>query len=676
MNILALENGLAIEHNGKQLLYHSPDNPAFFVGIGHEKMDMYRGNFNIEDYLEARTPLIESELIKQEKKIRLKLSRYSGDKAQLILVINELEDGVSLQIESLNPFLNRFWIRLNASHDEKIWGCGEQMSYFNLRGRHFPLWTSEPGVGRDKNTYVTWKSDVENKGGGDYYHTNYPQPTYISSQRYFCHIETTCYADFDFRNTAFHELHTWEIPKEILLRSAPTYIDLVSKISAYFGRQPRLPEWIYNGVILGLKRGEEHALEKLQLALDNHVAVSAIWCEDWAGIRETSFGTRLFWDWKWRESRYPNLDTLIPDLQQRDIKFLAYANPYLCVDGDFFPIAEEKGYFATNDAGNTAIVDFGEFECGVVDFTNPDAYHWFKSDILQKEMLDFGISGWMADFGEYLPIDVHLYNGVSAKEEHNFWPVRWAQVNAEAIAERGKTDDVTFFMRAGYAGFQRYCPQLWAGDQSVDFSRHDGLVTVISAALSSGLMGNAYHHSDIGGYTSLFGNNRSDELLKRWTEMAAFTPMMRSHETNRPSENIQWFDNPSQVKHLAAMSQVYRHLTPYLRTLVDDAETNGTPVQRPLFLHFEEDPRCYDIQDQYLYGPDVLVAPVYKAERSDWTVYLPNNQEWIHCWTGETFKGGQEVTVAAPVGQPPVFYKSTSQWVDLFAGLAELKRHN
>lgn len=669
MNIILLDNGFRLEANGQPLLHHSPDQPAFFVGSGRETMDMYRGNFAIEDYVETRTALTHARLSNEGSNVSIDLRRHPGDEPQLTLTVHELADGAELNLEAHNDELNRCWIRLAATADEKVWGCGEQMSYFNLRGRHFPLWTSEPGVGRDKSTYVTWQSDVVNKAGGDYYHTNYPQPTYVSSRRYFCHVDTTCYADFDFRHPDFHELQVWEIPAQILLRSAPTYIDLVDRISAHFGRQPRLPEWQYNGVVLGLKRGEAHALEKLQLALDSDMAVSAIWCEDWAGVRETSFGTRLFWDWKWQPERYPSLDSLIAELQQKGVRFLGYANPYLCVDGDFFPSAEKMGYFATNDAGETAIVDFGEFECGVVDFTNPEAYQWFKERILQQEMIDFGLSGWMADFGEYLPIDVHLHNGVSAREEHNRWPVRWAQINAEAIAERGKTDDVTFFMRAGYTGVQRYCAQLWAGDQSVDFSRHDGLVTVISAALSSGLLGNAYHHSDIGGYTSLFGNTRDAELFMRWAEMAAFTPMMRTHESNRPADNVQWFDAPELTRHLAHMSRVYRHLTPYLQALGDAAAERGTPVQRPLFLHHEDDARCYDIQDQYLYGPDLLVAPVHAAGRTDWTLYLPAGTDWVHCWTGERHAGGQDITVAAPFGQPPVFYRADSAWTELFRTL-------
>jgi alpha-glucosidase len=307
-----------------------------------------------------------------------------------------------------------------------------------------------------------------------------------------------------------------------------------------------------------------------------------------------------------------------------------------------------------------------------VDFTNPDAAAWFAERVIGQNMLDFGLSGWMADFGEYLPIDVHLANGVDAKLMHNAWPTLWAEVNARAVESRGKTGEILFFMRAGYTGVQKYCPLLWAGDQSVDFTRHDGLVTVISGALSSGLLGNAYHHSDIGGYTSLFGNVRTAELTMRWAEMGAFTPVMRTHEGNRPRDNLQIDQDPEVLAHFARMTRIYVHLVPYLKSLVAEASTRGLPVQRPLFLHFEDDARTYTIQDAYLYGADLLVAPVWQAGKMEWTTYLPKGAEWIHVWTGRTFKGGQEATVAAPFGQPPVFSRAGTRFAELFAGLRDL----
>lgn len=543
------------------------------------------------------------------------------------------------------------------------------MSYFNLRGRNFPLWTSEPGVGRDKTTYVTWRSDVENKGGGDYYNTNFPQPTYISSNHYYLHVDSTAYADFNFKNETFHELHFWEVPKQIRIETAPTFIKLLEKLTAYLGRQLELPDWIYNGAILGLQGGTERAFELAERSLKHGIKVAGIWCQDWAGKRVTSFGKRLNWNWKWNREMYPSLPEKIKEYEKKNIRFLAYNNPYLVMEGDLYKEGKEKGYFATKEDGSEYLVDFGEFYCGVVDLTNPDAFNWYK-ELIKKYLIEFGISGWMADFGEYLPTDVKLYNGVSPLIEHNHWPVLWAKCNYEALKETGKLGEIVYFMRAGGAGSQKYCTLLWAGDQSVDFTIHDGLASVICGALSAGMSGYGLHHSDIGGYTSLFNNIRTKELFLRWAEMAVFTPVMRTHEGNRPEENFQYYDDEDAMKQFARLTNIYTTLAPYTKELVKMNAKMGIPVQRPLFLHYENDEKAYVIQTEYLFGEDMLVAPVYLPNIEDWNVYLPEDQ-WVHLWTGKEYRGGN-VTVKAPIGYPAVFYRKNSRYSDLFRRISQL----
>jgi len=667
MQIQTTSNGFDLILDGRLILRHRADAPCLFVGHGDARMDMYRGNFDIEDYVVERTPLAYAMVSGSE----IAFSASADQPVRIILNVSGDARNAVVAFHSPDQSINRVWLRVEAEQDEHVWGGGEQMSYFDMRGRRFPLWTSEPGVGRDKTTEITLKADVSGKSGGDYWNTNYPQPTYLSSRRYALHVETTAYSAFDFRRDGFHEIELWAVPERIELTARPSFIALVEAMSERFGRQPPLPEWVYGGAIIGLKDGA-NSFERLEKFIAAGTKVSALWCEDWVGLRHTSFGARLFWDWKANDDRYPALRQRIAELEERGIRFLGYVNPYLAVDGSLFPEADAAGYFATDADGKTALVDFGEFDCGVVDFTNPDASAWFAERVISQNMLDFGLSGWMADFGEYLPIDVHLANGVDAKLMHNAWPTLWAEVNARAVRSRGKTGETLFFMRAGFTGIQKHCPLLWAGDQSVDFTRHDGLVTVISGALSSGLLGNAYHHSDIGGYTSLFGNVRTAELIMRWAEMGAFTPVMRTHEGNRPRGNLQIDQDEQVLAHFARMTQVYVHLVPYVKSLVAEASARGLPLQRPLFLHFEGDARTYAIQDAYLYGPDLLVAPVWQAGKTEWTTYLPKGAEWIHVWTGRTFKGGQEATVAAPFGQPPVFSRAGTRFAELFAGLKDL----
>jgi len=668
LKVIALADGFEIQAGGRTVLRHASTEPCLFIGRGEAEVQMQRGNFAISDYVSERIPLRSATLSQDDDGLKVRFAASEAGPAELLMAIGE--EG-HLKFQGVSEAINRLWLRVPATKDEHVWGGGEQMSYFDMRGRHFPLWTSEPGVGRDKSTQLTWMADQAG-AGGDYFHTNYPQPTFVSSRRYALHVKTTAYSAFDFRHADFHEIEVWAVPDAIELFAGDTFVDLVGVLSDRFGRQPPLPDWVLNGAIVGLKQGAE-SFDRLQAYVASGAAISGLWCEDWVGLRITSFGKRLFWDWKWNAERYPGLDHKITELAGQGIRFLGYVNPYLCVDGSLFPVAEKAGYLARRlDSDATYLVDFGEFDCGVVDFTNPEAADWFADTIIGGEMLDFGLSGWMADFGEYLPTDVRLANGVDGMLMHNAWPTIWAKVNADAVARRGKTGEALFFMRAGYTGVQRYCPLLWAGDQSVDFTRHDGIGTVVCAALSSGLLGNAYHHSDIGGYTSLFGNVRTAELLMRWSEMAAFTAVMRSHEGNRPDQNLQLDQDPEVLAHFARMTRIYRHLAPYNRVLGTEALEAGLPLQRPLFLHHEDDARTYAEQTQYLFGRDLLVAPVLEAGVRSRSVYLPAGTQWIHVWSGESFAGGQAIVANAPFGQPPVFYRPGGEHDPLFQSLRTL----
>jgi alpha-glucosidase len=672
MRLIEHTDGFDLLLGDRALVRHRRDAPAVFIGTGEPTVRMNKGNFRLSDYVSSRIPLSHAVVSQVDGATCIRFAAGATAPVSLELRIGADSARTTITFAGADPRINRLWLRFVAEPAERVWGGGEQLSYFNLRGRHFPLWTSEPGVGRDKSTLLTFQSDQAGNAGGDYYNTNYPQPTFISSRRYALHVETTAYSAFDLRHADFHEIEVWAIPERIELWAAKHFTELVSALSLRFGRQPQLPPWVMQGAIVGLKDGER-SFERLEAYIAADAAISGLWCEDWVGVRQTSFGRRLFWDWKWNAQRYPGLDRRIPELQARGIRFMGYVNPYLCIDGSLYPQAVAAGYLVRRlDRDEPYLVDFGEFECGIVDFTHPEATAWFAEQVIGRNLIDFGLSGWMADFGEYLPTDVRLFNAMDGMLAHNAWPTLWAKVNADAVARRGKVGEVLFFMRAGFSGVQAFCPLLWAGDQSVDFTRHDGLQTVICAALSSGLLGNAYHHSDIGGYTSLFGNVRTPELIQRWSEMAAFTAVMRSHEGNRPTENLQIDQDPEVLAHFARMTRIYRHLAPYLAELSREAAATGLPVQRPLFLHFEADAGAYDSQTSYLYGADLLVAPVIDPGATRWRTYLPGPAQWVHVWSGAEFGGGREVEVAAPLGEPPVFYRKGSPHAHLFTALQSL----
>jgi len=668
--------------DGKILFRHTREQPFAYAGRGVGRYDMYRGNFQVTERIEEMVALRNySVLEKSSTLIRLRLQ--SGDAYRLDIAAR-LEDGrLVLAFSAGETAANRWRFFLPAESDEHVYGCGEQFSYFDLRGRHFPLWTGEQGVGRNKKTYITRLADLAEGAGGDYFWTFFPQTSFMSSRAYWAYLDTSAYAVFDFRDPDRHELYAWGLPERLVLGTGETMMAATQDLGAFFGRQRELPDWVHDGIILGIQGGTGVCREKLAAARRAGVPVCGIWAQDWQGIRMTSFGQRLRWNWEWDQERYPGLDRELPRLAAEGVRFLGYINPYVLKDHSLYQEALEKGYLARNAAGGVYLVDFGEFDAGIVDLTLPEAFDWYKG-IIKRNLIAFGLAGWMADFGEYLPTDAILASGIGAELAHNQWPALWARCNREAVdetsvdeasADESSVDGTSgdraplFFMRAGGPGSQQYCPLMWAGDQNVDWSPDDGLPSVIPAALSLALSGHGLHHSDIGGYTTLFFLKRSRELFMRWTELAVFTPLMRTHEGNRPASNHQFDGDEQTLAHLARMVRLHVALKPYIKALVAENAREGVPVMRPLFLHYEADRAGWTIQDQYLFGPDLLVAPVLKKGAKTRLVHLPADR-WVHLWTGAVHgvhgPEGHTFRQAAPLGCPPVFYRADSPWSGLF----------
>ncbi len=655
------KSGLEIYYNNELIINHLFRKPAFYVGYGEERIDSYRGNFKIEDYIEQKIGLDLYTLHENEV-------RFYHNGNSINILFKEIDNRLHMYTKH-NEDVNRFWMRLYADEDEKVYGCGEQASYFNLRGRNFPLFTSEPGVGRDKRTLTTFYADLHDKAGGDYYNTYYPEQTFVSTRKYWFHSCSYAYAEFNFKFSNFHELFFWEIPTEFVISQEESYLSIVNDFTSYTGHIPELPEYLLDGAILGVQGGIETVKGYLDLALKNNVKVSGLWCQDWAGLKYTTFGKRLFWNWVLNEDFYPNLVEEIKEFNKQGVQFLTYICPFLLEEQSLYKEAEKNRYLVLNEEGNDYLIDFGEFSCGAVDLTNPDAFNWYK-EVIKRNILDIGITGWMADFGEYLPVDAVVHSGVDAKVIHNEWPVLWAKCNYEAVKESQKLGEVFYFMRSGGHGSQKYATALWAGDQSVNFELHDGIPSVIPSALSVGIIGNPYTHSDIGGYTSLHGNIRSKELFERWLEMSVFTTLMRTHEGNRPNDNFQFYDNEETLRYMSKFTNLRSDLKPYIKNLYMEASKFGYPVQRPLFMHYEDDELTYDMQYAYLFGEDMLVEPVLNEGQTLKDIYLPNDT-WVHLWTGKVYEGNRKITVEAEMGYIPVFYRKDSKYFDLFSEITE-----
>lgn len=649
-------DGFSLIINNKKILSHSRELPCLYLGKGSESIKMYRGNFDISDRVNER--------------IALRFER--AENATVYFRHPDLQGEYALSFEEKDGLLhvkgrgaeeyNRLWLRFAAEKDEHVMGGGEQFSNLDLRGKLYPVWTREQGVGRNKLTEITRLADCSDGGGGDYHTTFFPQPTFVSSRYYFVHLENYDYSELDFRAEDFHEICLWTTSANYVVGTGESYGEILEKLTAFLGRQPQLPQWALKGIWLGVQGGTDRALELLDKCRRGGIEIPAVWIQDWEGKRITSFGKRLQWDWRWNKEMYPRLDEVISSDEKT--RWMGYINPYLVEGGVLFSEAKEQDFFVKRPDGSDYLFDFGEFDCGIVDLTNPAAFEWYKN-VIKTNLIGMGFKGWMADFGEYLPADAVCFNGESGMTAHNAWPMLWAKCNREAVDECGLCGDCVFFMRAGAAGSQKYSTLTWAGDQCVDWSEDDGLPSVITAALSLGMSGHGLHTSDIGGYTTLFHLHRDRELMQRWLEFACFTPVMRTHEGNRPDSNIQLYSDDEIIAFAARMSRIHTALVPYMAQCVKENAESGMPVMRPLFFAEPDCCRAYE-RDlfSYMLGGDILVAPVVKPDENMRSLWLPRGS-WVHLWTGEEYGGG-EVSVSAPAGKPPVFFRSESRFRSLF----------
>ncbi len=639
------------------MIIHQKDNPLVFCGSGKSNFQMSHGNFQITDDLFSKIPLRQ-------------FSIQGGNiifENLITLNFEESDDLLQIHFEPLDKTLNRLWVTLPLQPNEHIYGCGEQYSHFDLRGKRVPIWVSEQGVGRNKKDLITIFADFFSNAGGDWYTTYFPQPTFVSSRMYFCHVETSSYTVFDFTKDHL-QIEIWQLPVTVKIYCAESWQDLFAKMTTILGRQPKIPEWILDGAILGIQGGTQIMLEKTEKMRNKGLKIAGVWIQDWEGKRITTFGRQLMWNWQYSEELYPNLPKTIEVLQKEDIRVLGYINPFLALEGNLYTEASAKGFLVKNKNGDEYHVVVTTFPAAIVDLTNPLACEWLKN-VIKKNMIGIGLSGWMADYGEYLPTDAVLYSGESAELVHNKFPVLWAKVNYEAVKESQK-DDVVYFMRSGYTGSARYTPLYWNGDQLVNWSKDDGLASIIPATLSLGMSGVAFTHSDIGGYTTLAKNVpdmiktvRSKEVFLRWTEIAAFMPVMRTHEGNWPDENWQFDSDEETIEHFVKMTELHRRLKNYFLKCVHEYYETGLPIIRPLFLHYDE-PFCYTEQYEFLVGRDILLCPVLEKDVTQMTVHLPDDL-WVHYWTGKEYYGG-EYRIPVPLGEPAFFIRKEGEkpWKD------------
>ena len=564
---------------------------------------------------------------------------------------------------------SRLFLRYGSRPGEHFYGFGMQFSELDMKGRLLPIITQEQGVGRGLSPLSTAVNVVAGRGvAGDWWTSYGTVPHYISSDLKSLYLDNREFASFDLRHPS--EVRIAIMSDELLgtVLAGTSWAQLIEIYTRHSGRMDPLPSWVDQGAIIGVQGGTARVREIYRSLKDSGVAISALWIQDWVGRRKTSFGSQLWWNWELDQEAYPGWADLVSDLARDQVRVLTYVNPFLVDVRDksnarraLFAEAERAGYLVKKADGSPYLIQNTSFSAGLLDISSPAARQWMKG-VIKNQVIKVGASGWMADFGEALPFDGVMQSS-SPWTGHNAYPEDWAELNKETLVETGRWVDGLIFSRSAFTQSPGKTRLFWLGDQLVTWDDRDGMKTALIGLLSSGLSGFSQNHSDTGGYTTidhpLLKYHRSTELLKRWTELNAFTPVLRTHEGNIPEANAQVYDSAESRAHFAKFSHVYRLLAPYRRELAKDAAKTGMPLVRPVFLEYPEDSVSYGIKNQFLFGSHLLIAPVFEAGRGEVEVYLPEDG-WVHVTTGKVLPKGVH-RVEAPIGQPAVFYHKRGQ---------------
>ena len=639
-----------LKHNGTVLLTHRSDLP-FATVIRREKT--YTANRGSVKETVTETERVPLTALRTENDSVF----FSSGSHLLKLTMQEEAWGAQLSLEGEQELSYEFC--LPQLDGEAVFGGGEQYRQINLRGESVVNLVSE----HIKASTVIQKALLPRALYREKPHAKIgsyaPMPVFVTDRGRLFLFDTD--SDGISRFGADSYRFTFDrCPNRILLMALDSYEALLRQLAQEYPNRQYLPNWCHDGMILAIQGGTDTVLQKTFAMLDAGVRVSAVWSQDWSGENRTMMGKQVWWNWEADETLYPNLKDAISKLNARGVRFLAYLNPYLVKDSRLYTECREKGYLITRRDGSVYHIKSTTFDAGMLDLTNPEAAAFIKDTLIRKNLLGLGVSGWMADFGEYLPIDCVLHDGDPALM-HNHWPILWAKLNREAIEEAGDPD-LFFFMRSGYLGIQSYAPILWNGDQHTDLTKDYGMPCVMPASFSLGFSGVPLIHSDIGGFFSIGKIRRDDELFVRWMEMCAFSLLMRSHESLRPWANSQ-FDAPGVLPHTVRLTQIHYRLKPYLLHCLEQAKA-GMPALRPDFWPAMRFSACQDPYSYFL-GDDLYVCPVIRRKAQRRKVHLPEG-EWNYLWSGKPFEGGKEYDLPAPLGRPPVFYRRGSPYEETF----------
>jgi len=532
--------------------------------------------------------------------------------------------------------------------DEQFFGLGEKTGSLNRRGKNYKMWNS------DRPCYSVTEDPIAKS-----------IPFFMSSYRYGIFLDNTYKTEFKF-GTESQDYYSFEAPDGAFVYYfiyGKDYKDIQQQYITLTGQPIMPPKWALGfAQSRGLYTKENQALEVAAEFRKRKIPIDIIYQDiGW---------TQNLQDFEWRKGNYTNPKVMLKKLKDNGFKMIVSQDPVISQKGNKqWTEADKLGYFVKDVRTNKAYEmpwPWGG-NCGVVDFTIPEVADWWGK--YQQKPIDDGISGFWTDMGEPAWSNEEDTDRLNMKhrlgmhdEIHNVYGLTWDKVVKEQFEKRNPNKRIFQMTRSAYAGLQRYTFG-WTNDSGNGNDVLDGWAQMenqVAVGISAGLGGIPFWTTDISGYCGdITDYPAMAELYTRWMQFGVFCPLSRAHHEGDNAVEPWMFGEVAEKNTKAAIELKYQ-LFPYLYTYSRKAHDTGLPITRGLFMEYPNDLEAAKIDNQFIFGEELLVAPVLKKGERVKRVYLPDG-EWIDFNDKKTeYLGGQTVAYKAPLNTIPIFVRKAS----------------